>query len=85
MISIEWDKRTARVRRLANGGAIVYLPDSGEIFIWQNIDGKIDLRRASRLSRGAAHRLVDALSDADAEQKSHYHKLIDEEVNTNVM
>ena len=71
------DRHIARVRRLANGGAIVYLPDSGEVFIGQNFDGKIDLRRASRLSRGAAHRLVDALSDADAAQKQTYHRLID--------
>ena len=77
MISLELDKHTARVRRLANGGAIVYLPDSGEVFIGQNFDGKIDLRRASRLSRGAAHRLVDAMTDADAEQKTRYHELID--------
>lgn len=81
MISIEWDKRTARVRRLANGGAIVYLPDSGEVFIGQNFDGKIDLRRASRLSLGAAHRLVDAMTDATAAQKQAYHQLIDHEVN----
>ncbi len=85
MFSLEMDKRTARVRRLAGGGAIVYLPETGETFIGLNVDGKIDMSRASRLSRGAAHRLVDALTDADAEQKSHYHKLIDEEVNTNVM
>lgn len=77
MISREMDRHIARVRRLANGGAIVYLPDSGEVFIGQNFDGKIDLRRASRLSRGAAHRLVDALSDADAAQKQTYHRLID--------
>ena len=84
MISLDMDRHTARVRRLANGGAIVYMPDSGEVFIWQNIDGKIDLCRASRLSRGAAHRLVDALTDADPAQKTHYHVLIDEEANSNV-
>ena len=84
MISLEMNQQIARVRRLANGGAIVYLPDSGEVFIGQNFDGKIDLCRASRLSRGAAHRLVDALTDADPAQKTHYHMLIDEEANSNV-
>lgn len=77
MISLDMDKRTARVRRLANGGAILYLPDSGKVFIGLNVDGKIDMSRASRLSRGAAHRLVDAMTDADAEQKTRYHELID--------
>ena len=77
MISLEMNQQIARVRRLANGGAIVYLPDSGEVFIGQNFDGKIDLCRAYRLSRGAAHRLVDAMTDADAEQKQTYHQLID--------
>ena len=85
MFSLEMDKRTARVRRLAGGGAIVYLPETGETFIGMNIADRLDGSRASRLSRGAVHRLVDALTDANAEQKSHYHKLIDEEVNTNVM
>ena len=79
MISLELDKRTARVRRLANGGAIVYLPETGETFIGLNVDGKIDMSRASRLSRGAAHRIVDAMVDADPAQKNHYHRLIDEE------
>ena len=79
MISLELDARTARVRRLANGGAIIHFPATGETFIGQNIDGKIDLCRASRLSRGAAHRLVNAMTDADAELKQVYHRLIDEE------
>ena len=77
MISLEMNQQIARVRRLANGGAIVYLPETGEVCVCQNVDGKIDLRRASRLSRGAAHRLVDAMTDADAEQKQTYHQLID--------
>lgn len=77
MISLELDARTARVRRFANGGAIIHFPATGETFIGQNIDGKIDMSRASRLSRGAAHRLVDAMTDADAELKTRYHELID--------
>ena len=84
MISLELDKHIARVRRLANGGAIIHFLDTGETFIGLNVDGKIDLCRASRLSRGAAHRLVDALTDADPAQKTHYHMLIDEEANSNV-
>ena len=79
MISLELDARIARVRRFANGGAIIHFPATGETFIGQNIDGKLDLCRASRLSRGAAHRLVNALTDADAELKQVYHRLIDEE------
>ncbi len=77
MISLELARHTARVRRLAGGGAIVYLPETGEVCVCQNVDGKIDMRRTSRLSRGAAHRLVDAMTDADAEQKQTYHLLID--------
>ena len=79
MISLELDKHIARVRRLANGGAIIHFLDTGETFIGLNVDGKIDLCRASRLSRGAAHRIVDAMIDANAEQKQTYHRLIGEE------
>ncbi len=75
----EQAERVAQVRRLANGGAIVYLPETGEVCVCQNVDGKIDMSLASRLSRGAAHRLIDALTDADAELKQTYHRLIDEE------
>ncbi len=78
MISLDMDRHTARVRRLAGGGAIVYLPKTGEVFIGQNFDGKIDLSRFSRLSRGAAHRLIDALTDADAELKKAYHRMINQ-------
>lgn len=79
MISLDMDKRTARVRRLANGGALIHFPDTGETFVGLNITDKLDVSRASRLSRGAAHRVVDAMADADPAQKNHYHRLIDEE------
>ena len=83
MFSLEMDKRTARVRRLANGDALVYIPATGEVIIGQNLADRIDTSQASRLSRGAAHRLVDAMIDADQAQKNKYHLLINNEV-TNV-
>ncbi len=80
MIFLELNARTARVRRFANGGALVFFAASGEaLFLDRIASEKFDLSRASRLSRGAAHRLVDALTDANVELKQTYHRLIDEE------
>lgn len=78
MISITQAERTAQVRRLAQGALLIHFPDIGETFVGLNLANLLDISRARRLSRGAAHRVVDAM-DAIAEQKAYYHKLIDEE------
>ncbi len=77
MTSVKQAERVAQARRLADGAISVHFQATGETFVCLNIVDKLDTSRASRLSRGAAHRLVDAMPDADAARKRFYHQLID--------
>ena len=73
----EQAERVAQVRRLAKGAMILHFQDNGETVVCLNMDGKLDTSRARRLSRGAAHRLVNAMNTT-TEMKKNYHQLIDE-------
>ena len=70
----------ARIRRLAHGYVLISVPDMEFAALLMNPAGQqplFDFTRCKRMSRGAAHRVVDSM-DASTELKHAYHQLIDE-------
>ncbi len=70
------------IRRMANGRALVWNPTTTLVTI--AIDPKdrqmFNYSQAKRMSRGMAHRVVNAMEDASEPQKKVYHGWIDEGV-----
>lgn len=71
----------ARIRRLAHGYVLISVPDMEFAALLMNPAGQqplFDFTKCRRMSRGAAHRVVDSMDDASTELKHAYHQLIDE-------
>jgi len=67
----------ARIRKLAGGWTLIDIRNAETTLVVANATRLFDLSRCRRLSRGAAHRIVNAMADASEAVKAHYHQLID--------
>lgn len=70
----------ARIRHLEGGYTLISIPDAELAVVLMNPAGRpiFDFSKCKRMSRGAAHRVVDTMSDAGQELKAYYHNLIDQ-------
>lgn len=70
----------ARIRHLAAGYTLVSIPDAELAAVLVNPAGRpiFDFSKCKRMSRGAAHRVVNTMADAGQELKAFYHGLIDQ-------
>lgn len=73
------NEATARIRYLANGGAIISVPQD-EIFMFvpnmATLEKLFKFDRCLRMTRKEAHKLVDGLDDATDAMKKCYHAAI---------
>ena len=70
----------ARIRHLVGGYTIISIPDRGAAVIVMNPPNRppiFDFSKCKRMSRGAAHRVVNSMGDAGQGLKVLYHSLID--------
>lgn len=70
----------ARIRHLVGGYTIISIPDAETAVLVMNPPNRppiFDFSKCKRMSRGAAHRVVNSMDDAGQGLKALYHSLID--------